>query len=55
MAGAIVLTAPGRNELQNMVIADVDFKKLPDGVYTGAYWVFISELQDYYLDTYIPT
>ncbi|MCR4434642.1 MAG: FMN-binding protein [Clostridiales bacterium] len=37
MAGAIVMTAPGRNELQNMVIADVDFKKLRDGVYTGAY------------------
>jgi len=37
MAGAVVLTAPGRNELQNMVIADVDFKKLRDGIYTGAY------------------
>lgn len=37
MGGAVVLTAPGRNELQNMVIADVDFKKLRDGVYTGAY------------------
>lgn len=37
MAGAVVLTSPGRNELQNMVIADVDFKKLRDGVYTGAY------------------
>lgn len=37
MGGAVVLTAPGRNELQNMVIADVDFKKLRDGVYTGVY------------------
>lgn len=37
MAGAIVFTAPGRNELQNMIISDVDFKKLRDGVYTGAY------------------
>lgn len=37
MGGAVVLTAPGRNELQNMVIADVNFKKLRDGVYTGAY------------------
>lgn len=37
MGGAIVLTAPGRNELQNMVIADVDFKKLHDGIYTGVY------------------
>lgn len=37
MGGAVVLTAPGRNELQNMVIADMDFKKLCDGVYTGTY------------------
>lgn len=37
VAGTVVFTAPGRNELQNMVIADVDFKKLQDGVYTGAY------------------
>lgn len=37
IAGAIVFTAPGRNELRNMVIADVDFKKMRDGVYTGAY------------------
>ena len=31
MAGAVVLTAPGRNELKNMVIADVDFKQLREG------------------------
>lgn len=37
MGGAIVFTAPGRSELKNMVIANVDFKKLKDGVYTGAY------------------
>ncbi len=37
MVGAVVLTAPGRNELQNMVIADVDFKRLRDGVYKGEY------------------
>lgn len=37
MGGAVVLTAPGRNELQNMDIADMDFNKLCDGVYTGAY------------------
>lgn len=37
MGGALLLTAPGRNELKNMVIADIDFKKLHDGVYTGAY------------------
>lgn len=37
LGAAVVLTAPGRSELQNMVITDVDFKKLRDGVYTGAY------------------
>lgn len=37
LGAAVVLTAPGHNELQNMAIADVDFKKLRDGVYTGAY------------------
>ncbi|WP_368488589.1 FMN-binding protein [Clostridium sp. BJN0013] len=37
LGAAVVLTAPGRNELQNMAITDVDFKKLRDGVYTGAY------------------
>ncbi len=37
MAAAVVFTAPGRNELQNMVIANVDFKKLRDGIYTGTY------------------
>ena len=31
MAGAVVLTAPGRNELQNMVIADVDFNSCATG------------------------
>jgi len=37
LGGAVILTAPGRKELQNMVIADVDFKKLCTGVYVGAY------------------
>lgn len=37
MTGAIIFSAPGRSELQNMVIDDVNFKKLHDGVYTGAY------------------
>ncbi|HWT76426.1 MAG TPA: FMN-binding protein [Mobilitalea sp.] len=37
MAGAVIFTAPGRNELQNMIITDADFKKLRDGVYTGEY------------------
>lgn len=37
MAGAVILTAPGRDELQNMVIADVDFQKLRDGIFAGSY------------------
>lgn len=37
IAGVIILTAPGRKELQNMVIANVDFKRLRDGVYRGTY------------------
>ncbi len=37
MGGVILLTAPGRNELKNMVITDPDFKKLHDGTYTGSY------------------
>jgi uncharacterized protein with FMN-binding domain len=37
MVGGIVFTAPGRAELQNLSIAAVDIKKLPDGVYAGAY------------------
>ncbi len=37
LGAAVAFTAPGRNELKNMVIADVDFKKLHDGVYAGAY------------------
>lgn len=35
--GVVVLTAPGREELKNMVIENVDFKKLNDGVYIGNY------------------
>jgi uncharacterized protein with FMN-binding domain len=37
LAGGIILTASARKELQNAVIAEVDFKKLKDGVYTGEY------------------
>ncbi len=37
LGGAVVFTAPGRNELKNMVITDVNFNKLRDGVYTGEY------------------
>ena len=37
LGGAVALTAPGREELQNMAITDVNFKKLHDGIYTGAY------------------
>ncbi|PKM84243.1 MAG: FMN-binding protein [Firmicutes bacterium HGW-Firmicutes-11] len=35
--GAIVFTAPGRAELQNMTIGAVDFENLRDGVFTGEY------------------
>ncbi len=37
LGGAVIFSAPGREELKNMVIGDVDFKKLNDGVYTGKY------------------
>lgn len=37
MGGAVVFTAPGRSELKNMVIGNVNFKKLKDGVYKGIY------------------
>jgi uncharacterized protein with FMN-binding domain len=37
LGGAVVFTAPGRNELKNMVISDVNFKKLKDGTYSGKY------------------
>ncbi|MPM07395.1 hypothetical protein SDC9_53701 [bioreactor metagenome] len=33
----LVRTAPGRNELKNMVIDNVDFSKLKDGTYIGEY------------------
>jgi len=35
--GAIAWTTPGRKELQNIIISDVDFRRLRDGVYKGAY------------------
>lgn len=37
MGGTVLLTAPGRNELRDMTINDVDFRNLRDGIYTGAY------------------
>ena len=37
MGAAIVATAPGRNELKNLTIDSVDFKRLRDGVYAGEY------------------
>mgnify|MGYP001332683314 CR=1 FL=1 len=37
LGGAIVFTAPGRNELQNMVIDNIDFGALEDGTYIGQY------------------
>lgn len=37
MGIAVAVTTPARNELKNMVIPSVDFKKLRDGIYTGRY------------------
>ncbi len=40
VAGSLIgflATAPGREELKNMTIADVDFASLNDGKYDGAY------------------
>ncbi|BBB92566.1 MAG TPA: FMN-binding protein [Methylomusa anaerophila] len=36
-AGGFLADAPGRHEIQELVIQDVDFKKLRDGTYEGAY------------------
>lgn len=35
--GAIMWDAPARAELKNMIIAEVNFRSLNDGVYTGEY------------------
>lgn len=37
LAAAVIATTSGRDELKNLVVADVDFGNLKDGVYTGAY------------------
>ena len=37
LAAMVIATTPGRDELKNLVVADVDFGNLQDGVYTGAY------------------
>ena len=37
LAAGILLTAPGRREIQALAIADVDFGKLRDGTYVGEY------------------
>ena len=42
----LVRTTPGRNELKNMEIADVDFKKLRDGTYEGKYRGIHDNLRD---------
>lgn len=36
-AGGFLADAPGRNEIQALVIQDVDFKNLRDGTYLGEY------------------
>ena len=35
LGGALLFTAPGRREFQNLTIAAVDFKNLRDGTYLG--------------------
>lgn len=35
--GAIIWDSPAREELKNILIADVDFEHLNDGVYKGEY------------------
>lgn len=37
MGGGFLFTAPGRQELMNINIATLDFKKLHDGTYLGQY------------------
>lgn len=37
LAAGILLSAPGRQEIQELVLADVDFGGLRDGTYVGEY------------------
>lgn len=44
--GAVIWDAPARAELKNMVIAEVNFRNLNDGVYTGEYRGTKNSLRD---------
>jgi len=37
IGGGILVTEPGRREIKDLVITDVDFKELHDGTYVGEY------------------
>ena len=45
-AGGIIASAPGRREVRDLVINDVDFKKLRDGTYVGEYAGIKDHLRD---------
>jgi uncharacterized protein with FMN-binding domain len=44
--GAVIWDAPAREELKNTVIAEVNFRNLKDGVYTGEYRGTKNNLRD---------
>ena len=44
--GAVIWDAPAREELENMIIAEVDFGSLNDGVYIGEYRGTKNNLRD---------
>ncbi len=46
LAGGYFISAPGRREVANLVIDDVNFKKFRDGVYVGEYIGENSHLRD---------
>lgn len=47
LIGGILFTAPGRREIQELSITDVDFAKLRDGIYQGEY----TGTKDHFRDT----
>jgi uncharacterized protein with FMN-binding domain len=46
MAGGFLFDMPGRREIADMAITDVDFKKFHDGTFTGAYVGEKSHMRD---------
>lgn len=47
LAGGILLSAPGRREIRELTIGDIDFTKLQDGTYVGEY----TGIKDHFRDT----